>query len=199
MMTAAMTSLDSENSMPPPLRKTVTDGLAAHGFEVRAPASEKCCFLKVMNVPSTMADLTIWRYGSADWEYHTYDGSPRSLTRLSTVTLAILAGHDAPAHPAGTGHPELLTGIDDIGRTAREHGLTVISGPIDPGDDSPGTCSEITITHPDRPHRGTVRIVEDGGLWWRCQVRDQPGDADGLELTEIAATIGRALTSAGTI
>jgi hypothetical protein len=199
MMTAAMTGTDAEEFDASAVEETVAVGLAAHGIEVRTPTSEKCCFLRVMNVPSTVADLTVWRNGIADLDYHVYDGDPHNPSRLAAVTLAVLSSDDASADLAGTGRLARFTGMDNVGRVAAEHGLAVASGLLDPDDDSSGACTVTTIAHPDRPNRGTVRIVDDGGLWWRCQVSDQPDSTDGLDLAEITAIIGRALTSASAI
>ncbi len=196
-MTLAITETNGDIFNPDAAEETVTDELSLYGFEVRAPTSEECCHLKITNVRSTVADLTVWRRGIADWEYHAYDDYPRNPTRLTAITLAVLCGNDAPANPSGTGQFAHLTDLDKIGRAAAAHGLAVTSSPQDPDDDSARTGKEIIITHPRRPRRGTVGIMDDGGLWWRCEVRHQADDPEGLDLTEIARTIARALAWAG--
>jgi hypothetical protein len=53
-----------------------------------------------------------------------------------------------------------------------------------------------TITNPGRPCRGTVRATDDGAIIWSCRIRDCPSGIDGLDLTEIAATITKVISIA---
>lgn len=173
--------------------------LNACGFDVRTPASEKCCHLKIVNVRSTAADLTVTADRTADWQYHRFDGNPPDPARLNAIVLAILLGDNAPAGLPEPGRLAHMTLLGNICATAIEHGLSASVGLIDPASTMFDLFDQVTITNPDQPHRGTVRVTDDIALWWRCQVRPHPHGADGLDLAEIATTIARALTSADII
>lgn len=39
------------------------------------------------------------------------------------------------------------------------------------------------ITNPEQPCRGTVRITDEGSIWWECYVNELTGHARELALT----------------
>jgi len=198
-MTTAMTAPDAQVLSGSAVEKTVADRLNAHGFEVRSFTSQTRCHLKVVNVRSTVADLTIAADGTADWQYCRFDGNPPDPARLNAIMLAILLGDDAPAGPAEDGHLAHMSLLGNICATAIEHGLSASVSLVNPASTLFALFDQVTITNPAQPHRGTVYITDDVCLWWRSHACTQPHNTGYLELTEIAATIAQALTNANTV
>lgn len=169
------------------------DEFNVQGFDVSTFTSLECGYLKITSVWATVADLTIFRNGIADFDYHCFDGNPHDPGELTAITLAILHDDDRGGEAARYPHLDFLF---SVGRSAIEQGLRVAFGTLDPVNAYWRISDEVKIFHPDRPERGTVRVTEDGALWWRCRLRDQPNSATGLDLAEITSSIVRAIGSA---
>ncbi len=169
------------------------DEFNAQGFDVSTFTSLECGYLKITSVWATVADLTIFRNGIADFDYHCFDGNPHDPGELTAITLAILHDDDRGGEAARYPHMDFLF---SIGRAVIEQGLRAAFETLDPVHAYWRISDEVEIFHPDRPERGTVRVTDDGALWWRCQLRDQPRGAAGLDLTEITSSIVRAIGSA---
>ena len=165
--------------------EAVADGLTVQGFDVRTFASEECRYLKIDNVPSVVANLTVFSNGAVDWEYHCFDGNPHDVALMTAITLAILRDDDAPAEAVQDPDVTLVSGI---GQAALAGGLNATFGTSDAG--------EVAIDNPDRPERGSVRVSDFGDLWWSCRLRGRPRGADGLGLEEITRSVARAITCA---
>jgi hypothetical protein len=197
-MTAAIGAADTGTPSPyiaANAADAVADGLSAHGFDVRNPAAGNDCYLKVTNVRATLADLIISATGIMEWEYRCYEPSPHDPATMTAIVLTILnPGHGTARPPRLARHPHMtLKGI--IGRAAADHGMHVTLAVLDQDDTSFDVYTEITVTNPAQPDRGTVSVADDGGIWWRCRLRDQPHSAAGLDITDITSTIARALTT----
>jgi hypothetical protein len=169
------------------------DEFNVQGFDVSTFTSLACGYLKINSVWATVADLTTFRNGIVDFDHHCFDGSPHDPGELTAITLAILHDDDRGGEAARYPHMDFLF---SIGRAAIEQGLRAAFRTLDPVYAYWRISDEVEIFHPDRPERGTVRVTEDGALWWRCQLRDQPRGATGLDLTEITSSIVRAIGSA---
>jgi hypothetical protein len=165
--------------------EAVADGLTAQGFDVRTFASEDCRYLKIDNVPSVVANLTMFGNGAVDWEYHCFDGNPHDVALMTAITLAILRDDDRPAGAVPDPHVNLVSGI---GQAALAGGLNAAFGTPD--------CGEVAVTNPDRPERGSVRVSDFGDLWWSCRLHGRPQGAAGLDLEEITRSVARAITCA---
>ena len=169
------------------------DELNVQGFDVCTFTSLACGYLKINSVWATVADLTIFRNGTVDFDYHCFDGSPHDPGEMTAITLAILHDDDRGGEAARYPH---LSFLFSIARAALEQGLSVELNSNDPSNAYWRITDEVAVTNPDRPERGTIRVTADGALWWRCQLRDQPTGTSGLDLTEITSSIARAIGSA---
>ena len=152
-----------------------------------------CGYLKINSVWATVADLTIFRNGTVDFDYHCFDGNPHDPGEMTAITLAILHDDDRGGEAARYPH---LSFLFSIARAALEQGLSVELHSNDPSNAYWRIKDEVAVTNPGRPEHGTIRVTDDGALWWRCQLRDQPTGTSGLDLTEITSSITRAIGSA---
>ncbi len=178
--------------------EAIGDGLNAQDLDARTFASEECRYLKVTSVRSTVADLFIYPNGNVDWEYHSFDGTPHDPGRMTAITLAILHDTDSPDSPSAAVRYPHMTFLGSIGRAAIEQGLDAAFGSLDPDNAYFKIHDEVAIINPAQPNRGTVRVTDDGALWWNCQFRDQPHSEDGLDLAGITGSVLRAITSSQT-
>jgi hypothetical protein len=172
--------------------EAVGDGLNAQGLDVRTFASDNCRHLKVDNVRSTVADLFIYPKGTVNWDYHSFDGTTHDPSRVTTITLAILADPGTPDSATVVRYPQ-MSFLGSVGRATIERGLSATFSSRDPDNARFKIHDEVAITNPARPRRGTVQVTNDGALWWTCQLRSQPHSQDGLDLVEITNSIARAL------
>jgi hypothetical protein len=169
------------------------DELNAQGFDVSTFTSLECGYLKITSIWATVADLTIFRNGIVDFEYHRFDGNPHDPGEMTAIILAILHDDDKGGEAARYPNMSLLF---SIARAALEQGLSIELNSNDPSNAHWRITDEVAVTNPDRPERGTIRATADGALWWRCQLLDQPRRTVGLGLTEIISSIVRAIGSA---
>lgn len=169
------------------------DELNAQGFDVTSFTSLDSGYLKINSVWATVADLTVFRNGTVDFDYHCFDGTPHDAGEMTAITLAILHDDDRGGEAARYPH---LSFLFSIARAALEQGLSVELNSNDPSNAYWRITDEVAVTNSGRPERGTIRVTADGALWWRCQLRDQPSGEAGLHLTEITSSIARALGSA---
>jgi hypothetical protein len=173
--------------------EAASDELNVQGFDVSTFTSLDCGYLKITSVWATVADLTIFRNGTIDFDYHRFDGNPHDPGEMTAITLAILHDDDRGGEAARYPH---LSFLFSIARAALEQGLTVELDSVDPANAYWRITDEVAVTNPGRPERGTIRITDDGALWWRCQLPDRPGNAIGLDLAEITSSVVRAIGSA---
>lgn len=179
------------------LADAVARELRTHDFAVRIPTSENCCHLKITNVPSTTADLTIYKNGLVEWQSHCFDG-PHDWKQIAGVTLDILNADDWPTDPGRmTAYPAPhLNLLGRIALAATAHDLRIAFDPVDPANADLLIYDELTVTNPAQPNRGAVRITNDGVTNWRCRIRGESHGADGLYLNQMTSAIKLALTSA---
>jgi hypothetical protein len=173
--------------------EAVGDELNVQGFDVGTYTSLECGYLKITSIWATVADLTIFRNGTVDFDYHCFDGNPHDPGEMMAIILAILHDHDRGGEAARYPHMSFLF---SIARAALEQSLSVELDSIDPANAFWRITDEVSVTNSDRPERGTIRVTDDGALWWRCQLRGQPPDKVGLGLTEITSSTVRAIGSA---
>jgi hypothetical protein len=169
------------------------DELNAQGFDVSTFTALDCGYLKINSVWATVADLTIFRNWTVDFDYHCFDGAPHDPGEMTAITLAILHDDDRGGEAARYPH---LSFLFSIARAALDQGLSVELNSNDPSNAYWKITDEVTVTNPNRPERGTIRVTADGALLWRCQLLDQPRDTVGLGINEITSSIVRAIGSA---
>ena len=105
------------------------DEFNVQGFDVSTFTSLACGYLKITNVWATVADLTIFRNGIVDFDYHCFDGSPHDSGELTAITLAILHDDDRGGEAARYPHMDFLF---SVGRAVIEQGLRAVFGTLDP-------------------------------------------------------------------
>jgi hypothetical protein len=175
--------------------ETVADALCSRGFDVRNPAKDESSYLRITNVRGTLCELTIHDSGVADWEYRSCDGSQPDPTLMTTIAMCIL--DPAPGNYGPVPHDPHLTLKGMIGRALADQGMLVSLHVLDTDRLFFDVYAEIAVTNPAQRDRGTIRVSDDGAIWWQCRIlQDQESCIHGLELGEIADTIARALTTA---
>jgi hypothetical protein len=171
----------------------IADGLTAEGFDVRSPALDGSSYMKITNVWGTRCELTITDSGIMTWESRSRHGSNADPARLMALAAEFLGARTDNASPFGRYSDLALKGA--VGQMLVEHGMQVTLQVL--GTDQ--TCfevyAEIEATNPHQPARGMVRVADDGGIWWECQITEPgvPSGAPGLQLAEIISTIAHAL------
>ena len=174
-----------------PALLTLADQLAAAGLDTRSPAWEDRGYLKIINAPGTRTELTISTCGHLTWEYQPVHPSQKAPARLAAVILSLLdpaASHDITAEPCSD--PTL---VSFTGRALAACGLSVILDVLDVSQTSYEVYSELRITNPACPERGTASLAADGTVWWECRI-----DQTALSLADAACAITRALTTTTT-
>jgi hypothetical protein len=109
--------------------------------------------------------------------------------------------------PAGTGQgrPRSRTRRSDhrqltsrsrawSGRALIEGGMRVVFSQPETEQQFFEVYSEIAITNPAEPGRGTVHVADHGAIFWECQVHQAAGRSGGLSINQIATTIAQALS-----
>jgi len=56
--------------------------------------------------------------------------------------------------------------------------------------------TEIAVTNPARPDRGTVRVGDDGLICWHCTIGTSGCPEGGVDLDDVSGTLGRVLAAA---
>jgi hypothetical protein len=171
----------------------MADGLIAEGFDVRSPASDGSSYMKITNVWGMRCELTITDSGIMTWENHSRHGSNTDPARITALAAEFLGACTDNASPSGRYSDLTLKGA--VGQMLVEHGMQVTLQVL--GTDQ--TCfevyAEVEVSNPRQPTRGMVRVADDGGIWWECQVAipGRPSQVPGLELAEVTRTIASAL------
>jgi hypothetical protein len=181
-------SLQNPDSPADQALAKIVDLLLPAGYGFTIPAWDGDAFLRINNALRALTALTITSHGNVTWEYRSAEYPHLQPSRLVGIAIELL-------DPDRT-RPEPVMGCNDgfplpeiIRFYLHRYGLT--AAVTETGTD---TGAVLTATNPDQPYRGTVEITDDGELEWRTRA---PHHLDGgIPLTDIAATISRALTRA---
>lgn len=165
----------------------LADRLAAAGLETRSPAWEDRGYLKLINTPGAVSELTITTSGHLTWEYRTRNPGCGTPARLAAIIAALLGPAACP--DPSPGPPADRTLLSLAGRALASYGLKVTLDILDISQTSYPAYTELRITNPARPEAGTVSLAPDGTIWWEC--RAQPSH----DLNSIAAALIHALTT----
>lgn len=163
----------------------VVELLTEDGFGITVPAWDGDAYLRISSALHAITDLTITSHGNVIWEYRSIRCPHIAPARLIGMVIEVLdpdRTRRAPSLPVYYGFP--LVEVIRYGLFLYGFAATISeAGPV------------LTVANPDRPDRGTIRISDDGELSWRARA---PHHRDGgIPLTDIGATISRALTRAG--
>jgi hypothetical protein len=173
----------------------ISDELTSRSLDVRSPDWDGSHFLRVTNVPGILCQVTIAADGSVECERWLCEGRQADPACTAVVVLRILGG-DAGVEPLVTNAWGCRCGVSfkgAAGRILADHGMQVTTRAY-PDQEFFEVYSEIEVTNPARPERGTVSVADDGSLVWRCRARTCPGDDEALDPAQIAGIIARALT-----
>ncbi len=189
--TPETTTLD--NGLAAKTAEIAADALNAHGFDVRNPAQQGSSILQVTNVRGALCELVMCGSGVFDWEYRSLEGSQSDPSRLAAMAMCILSVDRAADSCVPVAHNRGVTLKGQIGRALADQGMHVSLNVLDTDELFFEVYSEVAITNPARPDRGTVCVADDGLLWWRGQVRNADHREDGLDLADITDTLTRTL------
>jgi hypothetical protein len=165
----------------------LADRLAAAGLETRSPAWEDRGYLKLINTPGAVSELTITTSGHLTWEYRPHKFGCGTHARLAAIIAALLGPTACPSPPPGPSADRTLLSL--AGRALASYGLKVTLDILDISQADYTAYTELRITNPARPEAGTVSLAPDGTIWWECRTQPNHG------LDGIAAAIIHALTA----
>jgi hypothetical protein len=174
--------------------EAIADALTREDLDVQFPGQDGNSFLQVTNVPGALCELTICDSGLFDWQYRCLDSSRRDTAVLAAAVLRMLAGQPSDGRPPVTAEPR-LTMISQAGRTLARQGMQVRLNLLDTDEQLFEIYSEIAVTNPARPDRGTIRLADGGLIRWRGQLSNPADPESGLALSELTGTLTRVLTT----
>jgi hypothetical protein len=169
---------------------TIVAMLAGHGYNFSVPSWDGNAYLRISNALQAVTDLTITPHGDITWEYRSARYPHTSERRLTAVAIELLDPDDTNPLPAPPPDGIQLTQLGAIRHALSGCGLTAAVTAAN--DDCIGPL--LTAANPRQPCRGTITISSDGELQWNSRAPHHPDG--GIPLTDIAATITRALTRA---
>ncbi len=167
----------------------VADGLIDQGFSILVPAWQSSCLLKVTNAPDALSELIITADGSVTWEYRCLDGRQHDVQQLVDLVLGLLGAEIPESDEPHSGCDQPASAHTAVGSLLSELGMRVTSEVMDPAHD----YAETRVTNPAQPGRGAVCLADGGATWWDCKLSDSSTGAEGVDLSEIVATIARVL------
>jgi hypothetical protein len=132
--------------------------------------------------------------GHITWDYSTFDGRHTSAAHILTIVLDLLSPswQDTTALRLPIIPDLTLMGL--VGRALIESGMRVTMDQPATDQQFFETYSEITITNPAEPGRGTVLVADHGAICWQCQAREPAETVGGLSIRDIAITLAQALS-----
>ncbi len=161
-----------------PVTEVISDQLAARGFGVRTQSWEQVHRLIIAGAAQATASLTIAEHASTGddgpgdggyvrWDYRPLPGPATSPAALTRIVLRVLGAAPAGDHPLDDAAYHALPLKGAAGRLAQDHGLAVT---LLTSEDTEtfAAAADISITNPDQPGRGTIRISDDGAVEWGC-------------------------------
>jgi hypothetical protein len=159
---------------PGGLLSVIAMELAARRLPVGYSFEDDGCLLRVTGLPGRYCTVI-----ADDSGYVLADCWPASPPApragvLAATAMRVLSDRDdwRPGPPVTD--PD-LTLISAAGLALRAAGLTVRLD-IHADQANLEACTQITITRPDVPGRGEVRIGDDGTFTWECQHSPSPGE-----------------------
>jgi hypothetical protein len=174
---------------------SIADQLTAAGFDIRSPAWEETAYLEITNAPGSLSELTVTSYGTVTWEYRPNHAGYMPPNRPAAIVLSLLDPADRPRSIQAEPQAD-LTLMSLTGRALAGHGLAVTLDVLDVNQTFYDTYSELRITNPVRPERGTASLASDGTIWWECHTNHPATPKPALSLADISAAIVQALASA---
>ena len=155
----------------------ITRRLAAHGFGADTRDRGDMQEIVILNVTGARSCLDITDSGYALWHYEPRTGPATDPTALTAIILHIF-GAPPPATSPEDYRAFPLKGA--AGRQLQDHGLHV-NLQVYKDLASFEATTEIEVTSPAQPRRGSVHLNDEGELEWECDYGAAfHGDAAGL-------------------
>jgi hypothetical protein len=154
----------SEDDLP---AQPLARRLAAAGLGVEISRRRDTCELTIMGAASGKSLLTLGTSGQARWYYEPAAGPLTSPVTLTTI-IAYLLG--TPHNTSSWAAYRALPLKGQVGRSLQDQGL-VVALHVSEDLESFEATTDIDVTSPARPWRGTVRLSDDAALDWRCNWR----------------------------
>jgi hypothetical protein len=172
----------------------LADQLTAAGYHTSSPAWNGQAYLKITNARHALSEITIDPSGDVTWECRaTHPG--RTIPAQLTVVILALLDPAANPHAAAVEQRTDLAPFSLAGRALAARGLDVTLEVLDISQTDYTTYTELRITNPARPERGSASIADDGTTWWECTTRQRANSQPVLSLDSIADAITRALAA----
>lgn len=167
--------------------------LTSAGYHTCSPAWNGQGYLKITNARHVLSEITVDASGAVIWECRASNSARTTPAELTATILALLD----PAAPLLITVEQRtdLTPTSLAGRALTAHGLHVTLEVLDISQTDYTTYTELRITNPARPERGTASIAADGTTWWECTTRPPANGQPSLSLHNIAEAITRALAT----
>ena len=160
----------------------IADEFTASGFSAHDPAGNGSACLKLANARGALVDMSIASIGTRILEYRSCDGKHVDARRVAGIVLDILSPVSEHRDFIAAMNPAVMTLKGAVGVIAARHGLQVSLSVL--GDDIEffETYAEINVINLARPDRGTVRVNDDGALYWHYCLQSPETDGDGVML-----------------
>ncbi len=139
----------SQNGMP---AQSLARRLAAAGLGVEISRRRDTCELTIAGAASGKSLLALGTGGQARWYYEPAAGPSTSPVTLTTIIAYLLGAPHAPPSPAAY---RALPCKGQVGRSLQDRGLTVVLK-VSEDLESFEATTDIEVTSPNRPWRGTV-------------------------------------------
>jgi hypothetical protein len=142
----------------------ITRRLAAHGFGADTRDRSDMQEIVILNVTGARSCLDVTDSGYALWHYEPRTGPATDPGALTAIILHVF-GAPPPATSPDTYRAFTLKGA--AGRQLQDQGLDV-NLQVYKDLASFEAATEIEVTSPAQPRRGSVRLNDEGDLEWEC-------------------------------
>ncbi len=173
----------------------IADLLTDASYDLTIPSGDGDAYFRISNALGALTGLTISSQGNAVWEYRSIHGIHVDPARLVAITLDVLDPEDVQPRPEPSPHRPSMAIHAAARHALASLGMTTVVELACEAPGGLGTFAQTAAANPRCPGRGIVHVCDDGELRWHIRA---PHHRDGgLPLTDITATITRALTRAG--
>jgi hypothetical protein len=174
--------------------RRVMDQLVAHGFGVQTREWQELWNLTVVGIEHARSCVTVAAGdGYLRWDYQPHTGPAASPAALAGIVLYLFGAATTGLPPDQEAYPSfLLKGA--VGRLLDDRGLKVELLTYQDLE-SFDVIAEISVTHPDKPGLGTIRVTDHGDLEWECSAADAFGGDPGAIVPLIAPVLRQPIPS----
>jgi hypothetical protein len=168
--------------------RRVTDALVAQGFGVQTREWAELWNLTIVGAEQARSCLTAADDGYLRWDYQPHTGPATSPTALAATVLYLFGASAQDLPPDEKAYPTfLLKGA--TGRVLQDRGLKVELLTYQDLE-SFDVIADISVTSPDRPALGSVRVNDHADIEWECRA-DEAFGGDPAGIVAVVAPILR--------